>query len=31
LWIDYEPQMDAYLIRALDPSKAPSYGVKGDP
>jgi uncharacterized Ntn-hydrolase superfamily protein len=31
LWIDYEPQMEAYLIRALDPAKAPSYGVKGDP
>jgi len=31
LWTDYEPQMEAYLIRALDPGKAPSYGVKGDP
>jgi uncharacterized Ntn-hydrolase superfamily protein len=31
LWTDYEPQMDAYLLRALNPSGAPSYGVKGDP
>jgi uncharacterized Ntn-hydrolase superfamily protein len=31
LWTDYEPQMGAYLIRALNPSFAPSYGVKGDP
>lgn len=31
LWSDYEPQMEAYLIRAVDPAKAPSYGVAGDP
>ena len=31
LWIDYESQMEAYLIRAIDPTRAPSYGVKGDP
>ena len=31
LWTGYEPQMQAYLIRALDPSAAPSYGVKGNP
>lgn len=31
LWIDYEPQMQAYLDRALNPSAAPSYGVAGDP
>jgi hypothetical protein len=31
LWTDYEPQMQAYLLRALDPSAAPSYGVKGNP
>ncbi len=31
LWSDYEPQMEAYLVRALNPTKAPSYGVKGDP
>lgn len=30
LWTDYRPQMDAYLIRALDPEHAPSYGVAGD-
>lgn len=30
LWRDYEPQMQAYLDRALDPSAAPSYGVPGD-
>lgn len=31
LWSDYAPQMEAYRIRALDPTKAPSYGVAGDP
>ncbi len=31
LWEDYEPQMQAYRDRALDPTKAPSYGVAGDP
>jgi uncharacterized Ntn-hydrolase superfamily protein len=31
LWEDYRPQMAAYLQRALDPTKAPSYGVPGDP
>jgi uncharacterized Ntn-hydrolase superfamily protein len=31
LWTDYEPQMEAYLMRAVNPSNAPSYGVKGDP
>jgi len=30
LWHAYEPQMQAYLDRALDPSAAPSYGVPGD-
>ena len=30
LWKDYEPQMDDYVIRALDPDSAPSYGVPGD-
>lgn len=30
LWRDYEPQMLAYRIRALDPTAAPSYGVPGD-
>ena len=31
LWTDYEPQMAAYLARAIDPTAAPSYGVPGDP
>ena len=31
LWTDYEPQMQPYLDRAVDPSAAPSYGVAGDP
>ena len=31
LWDDYKPQMGAYLQRAIDPTKAPSYGVPGDP
>jgi uncharacterized Ntn-hydrolase superfamily protein len=30
LWTDYEPQMAAYLQRAIDPTIAPSYGVPGD-
>lgn len=30
LWSDYQPQMDAYLIRAVDPPSAPTYGVPGD-
>ncbi len=30
LWTAYRPQMQDYLIRALDPTKAPSYGVPGD-
>jgi uncharacterized Ntn-hydrolase superfamily protein len=30
LWSDYRPQMEAYLIRALDPERAPRYGVAGD-
>jgi uncharacterized Ntn-hydrolase superfamily protein len=30
LWTDYEPQMAAYLQRAIDPTQAPSYGVPGD-
>ncbi len=31
LWTDYQPQMQAYLDRAVDPDAAPSYGVAGDP
>lgn len=30
LWRAYHPQMQDYLIRALDPTAAPSYGVPGD-
>lgn len=30
LWKSYEPQMDDYNARAINPSKAPSYGVPGD-
>jgi len=30
LWQAYQPQMQAYLMRALDPAAAPSYGVPGD-
>lgn len=30
LWRMYEPQLEAYVTRALNPSDAPSYGVPGD-
>lgn len=30
LWELWEPQLDAYVSRALDPGAAPSYGVPGD-
>lgn len=30
LWTDYEPQMQAYVDRALNPAAAPRYGVPGD-
>jgi uncharacterized Ntn-hydrolase superfamily protein len=30
LWALYRPQMEAYVIRALDPAAAPSYGVPGE-
>jgi uncharacterized Ntn-hydrolase superfamily protein len=30
LWAVWQPQMDAYVKRALDPREAPSYGVPGD-
>lgn len=30
LWCVYEPQMEDYVRRALDPSAAPSFGVPGD-
>ncbi|MBK0647161.1 DUF1028 domain-containing protein, partial [Klebsiella pneumoniae] len=30
LWQAYQPQMQDYITRALDPTQAPSYGVPGD-
>lgn len=30
LWALWQPQMDAYITRALDPAAAPSFGVPGD-
>ncbi len=30
LWTLWAPQMEDYVTRALDPSRAPSYGVPGD-
>ena len=30
LWTDYEPQLQPYLDRAVNPGAAPSYGVAGD-
>lgn len=30
LWRVYEPQLEAYVTRAKDPTAAPSYGVPGD-
>lgn len=30
LWTLYEPQMEEYVTRAIDPVKAPSYGVAGE-
>ncbi|MDH3689159.1 MAG: DUF1028 domain-containing protein [Gammaproteobacteria bacterium] len=30
LWGSYEPQMEDYMTRALDPATAPAYGVPGD-
>jgi uncharacterized Ntn-hydrolase superfamily protein len=30
VWGVYEPQMNDYVTRALDPGAAPSYGVPGD-
>jgi uncharacterized Ntn-hydrolase superfamily protein len=31
LWGIWKPQMDDYVMRALNPSGAPGYGVPGDP
>lgn len=30
LWLAYQPQMHDYVTRALDPTRAPRYGVPGD-
>ncbi len=30
LWRSYQPQMEDYITRAIDPTRAPSYGVPGD-
>ncbi len=30
VWSVYEPQLDAYVKRALNPAESPSYGVPGD-
>ncbi len=30
LWELYRPQLDSYVVRALDPAFAPSYGVPGN-
>jgi uncharacterized Ntn-hydrolase superfamily protein len=30
LWQAYQPQMNDYIDRALDPANAPNYGVPGD-
>ena len=30
LWDLYKPQLDAYVMRAINPSDAPAYGVPGD-
>ncbi|WP_426198589.1 DUF1028 domain-containing protein [Pseudomonas sp. DC3200b2] len=30
LWAAYRPQLQDYIDRALDPSRAPGYGVPGD-
>jgi uncharacterized Ntn-hydrolase superfamily protein len=29
LWALYEPQLEAYVTRAIDPAAAPSFGVQG--
>jgi uncharacterized Ntn-hydrolase superfamily protein len=30
LWTAYEPQIEAYVARAIDPAAAPRYGVAGE-
>ncbi len=31
IWEIYAPQIDAYVQRAIDPGRAPGFGVAGDP
>ncbi|KAA8735694.1 DUF1028 domain-containing protein [Acinetobacter qingfengensis] len=31
IWKIYKPQVEDYVLRALNPSSSPSYGVPGDP
>jgi uncharacterized Ntn-hydrolase superfamily protein len=31
LWVRFQPQMNDYVTRALEPSSAPAFGVPGDP
>jgi uncharacterized Ntn-hydrolase superfamily protein len=31
LWVRFQPQMNDYVTRALEPGMAPAYGVPGDP
>ncbi|MCP4316512.1 MAG: DUF1028 domain-containing protein [Hyphomicrobiales bacterium] len=30
IWQRYEPEMNSYVVRALNPSSAPAFGVPGD-
>jgi len=30
IWKRYEPQIEAYIVRAIDPARSESYGVPGD-
>ncbi len=30
IWKEYQPQMDAYITRAINPDESESYGVPGD-
>jgi len=29
--LEYAPQLEAYVQRAIDPGRAPSFGVPGNP
>lgn len=29
-WLEYEPQVEQYITRAIDPARSESYGVPGD-